>query len=110
MSEDLWTIVERKLEERAGNFSKSTSYLEYFDDIIATILSELVLCVDQTKITPELQAKINVLNQILQHSSINMSDLGNPLEGYKLAGIIELKEINSELRQMYMDAILNKNK
>ena len=104
---ELWSIVEKKLTERAGSFSKSTSYLEYYDDIIAFILKEVISLIDPSKITPEFQAKINILDSILQHASVNLNDISNPLEAYKVQGIIELKDINSELRQLYMNALLS---
>ena len=102
--DDLWSILEKKLSERTGSFSRSTSYLEYYNDIIAHVLMDMVSLIEPEKITPSIQAKINILSAILEHSSINLNDISNPMEGYKVEGIIEMKDINHELRQLYMSA------
>jgi len=105
---ELWDIVEQKITERSGSVSRSTSYLEYYNDILAFILIDMISCIDPETITPSMQAKINILNTILEHSSINLNDILNPMEGYKVAGLIEVKDINAEIRQMYVSAIQQK--
>jgi hypothetical protein len=105
----LWDIVEQKTTKRSGSVSRSTSYLEYYNDILAHILIDIISCINSESITPSMQAKIDILNTILEHSSIDINDISNPLEGYKVAGLIEVKDINKEIRQMYMNAILNSN-
>jgi len=105
---DLWTILEKDLEKRTGSLSKNVSYLEYFTDIIALILKDVINILPSESISPELQIKINVLNSILEHSSINLdSILNNPLELWKIQGIIDLKDINTELREVYMNALMS---
>jgi len=105
MSNDpLWSIVEKE----SGNVSKNISYSEYYLDILGTVLSELVSCVDQTKITSELQAKIDVLNQILKYSSIDMNRLSDTDQTFKVSGIIELKNTNAQIRQLYLNKLFNK--
>jgi len=104
---DLWSILEKDLEKRTGSLSKNISYLEYMVDITSLILKEVIATLPLESITPELQTKINILNTILEHSSINLDNiLNNPLESWKIQGIIDLKDINTELRQLYLSAKL----
>ena len=104
---DLWSILEKDLEKRTGSLSKNISYLEYMVDITSLILRDIISTLPQESITSELQAKLNILNTILEHSSINLDNiLNNPLESWKIQGIIDLKDINTELRQFYLSAKL----
>jgi len=104
---DLWQIVERNLVSRSGSLSKNISYLEYMVDLVAIVLKDVASTLPQESITLELQAKLNILSTILEHSSINLDNiLNNPLESWKIQGIIDLKIINTELRQLYLSAKL----
>ena len=94
---DLWQIVEKDLEKQTGSLSKNVSYLEYYSDILGLILKEMVSILPPESITPQLQAKVNILSTILEHSSIDLSNISSPLEIWKVGGIIDLKKINTLL-------------
>jgi len=102
---EMWDILEKDLEKQTGSLSKNVSYLEYYSDILGLVLKDIITTLPPESITPQLQAKINILNTILEHSSINLDNiLNNPLESWKIQGIIDLKDINTELREMYISA------
>jgi len=99
---DLWSIVENDLIKRSGALSKNISFLEYYTDIISLILKDVVAILPPESITPQLQAKLNILSTILEQSSIDLNLIESPYEYWKVGGIIELKKLNNDLRQLYL--------
>ena len=84
--EILWEIVQRQVEERIGSILKLLSYTEIQIDIMANLLMDITQVVneiDSTKITPDIQLKIDSLQQILQFSSINFSQIDSSRENYR---------------------------
>lgn len=106
MSKRLEKLVEEIMIRQAGNIPILLGYLEHQLDLLSALVKDLSEIVDQTKITPEIQERLNHLNQILAQSSINFDNLSHPMESYKLPGVVDKKRILRNIQARYLDAKL----
>jgi len=107
--EILWEIVQRQVEERIGSILKLLSYTEIQIDIMANLLMDITQVVneiDSTKITPETQLKIDSLNQILQFSSINFSQIDSSRENYKIPTTVYYKSELRDIQNPYLNLVV----
>jgi len=104
---DLWELVQQDLEKKVGNINRLTSYTEFNIDLLSKLLLDIIPLLDQTKINSETQNRINILQKIMQYSSVDFTNLDSPTENYKFDGLIQAKEITAEVRQKYIKAIIN---
>lgn len=110
MSEqELWNIIEEKVKQRVGSTLKLLSYIEIYNDLLAQLIMDLSRIVDQTKITPDIQSRLDSLEQILTHSSIDFDDLAlnSPYEVYKIPMSIMLKQEMRKIQKPYLDIVLH---
>ena len=109
--EILWDIVQRQVEERIGSLLKLLSYTEIQIDIMANLLidmTQVINAIDSTKITSEIQLKIDSLNQMLQFSSIDFSNLSDARENYKVPTTVYYKSELRDIQEPYLNLVIPK--
>jgi hypothetical protein len=79
-------------------------YLENALDIQAKLIQDLFSIVDQTKITADIQARLDVLNRVLTYSSIDFTSLNGPLMKNLIDTLVETKEDTRILQGRYFKA------
>jgi hypothetical protein len=98
-------VVEKRFNE-IGPTPMLLGYMEHQQDLIGQLVLDLVAIADPAKITPDMQKRIEKLNDVMQHSSINFSDLENPLESYKIPDLIRIKQQIRLLQIEYLQALV----
>jgi len=104
--EQLWDIVQKQVENRIGSLLKVLSYAEIQIDIISQLVVDLSKIVDTEKITPDVQIKLDSLEQILKYSAIDFSNLSSIRENYKIPMSVALKSIMRNIQKPYLDIVL----
>jgi predicted translin family RNA/ssDNA-binding protein len=77
-------------------------YTEHQIDLMAVIIKELAALIDPANITPELQRKLDMLELLIAHSSVDFNNLDSPLEGYKIPGAVNLKAYTRQVQGKYL--------
>jgi hypothetical protein len=87
----------------------SLAYVEHQIDLLNSLVLDLVTIVDQTKITTEMQDKINNLIETMRYSSIDFDNLSSPFENYKIPSMIELKQHTRGVQKRYLKKQMEEN-
>lgn len=86
---------EKELQQIAASMLPSpmisTAYVEHQMDLISSLLMDLFARLDPESLTPDIQAKLSYLQQAMTFSSVDFSNLSEPLQSYKLPAMIEKK-------------------
>jgi len=106
MGEDLWKIIGVKKEKQSGDILRSLTFIDYYLDLLSKIIVDITSQIDVTLLTPEAQDRLNKLNIILQHSSIDFSRIDEIDQAFKINGIIDEKDVNNQLRELYLNALM----
>lgn len=77
-------------------------YLEHQLDLIGRLVLDLFA--NQTSLSADVQSRLNDLNQLLQYSSIDFSNITSQLESYKIPNATALKEETRKIQKKYLDA------
>lgn len=77
-------------------------YLEHQLDLISKLVVDLASLVDSNNITPEIQERLDMLNGLLNHSSVNFNNLASPLESYKIPKATDLKAYTRKIQKRYL--------
>lgn len=99
---------QRKEELRQAAMEKMPSpiivlaYMEHYLDLVGKLVKDLSTIVDETKITSEIQARLDLLDLVLAQSSIDFENLESPLESYKIPNTADIKHYVAKTRQRYM--------
>lgn len=99
-------LVVEELEKAIGNWTVLVAYLEHQVDLQGNIINELAKIVDSSKITPELQALLDINKQVLANSSVDFSNLESPLEAYKFPKVITNKAVIRKVQEKYLSKVL----
>ncbi|AEO93680.1 gp422 [Bacillus phage G] len=104
IKEELRKIAESNLPESVIVIS----YMEHMLDLVATITKELSNLIDKEKISPELQLKLDMLESLLQYSSVDFANIENPMQAYKIPKTIELKNQTRKVQERYLKKQIEK--
>lgn len=90
-------------------------YLEHQLDLISKLVTDLASLIDPNNITPEVQKRLDMLNGLLNYSSVNFDNLTSPLESYKIPKAADLKSYTRKVQKRYLqkqieEGIFEKNK
>lgn len=103
---DLWDIVEKETQARLGNYTRIVSLLEYGIDLVSQTCLDLSRMVDQTKITPEIQGRLDALQLLLQYSSIDFDNINDPYNFWKIGLSAQSKQISREIQDLYLKNVI----
>lgn len=78
-------------------------YLEHQLDLMAKVIEDLTKLVDTSTMTAEEKNRIQALQGLLEHSSIDFEDLDNPLQSYKLPSAKGLKKRTRDVQRRYLE-------
>lgn len=78
-------------------------YLEHQIDLMAKVISDLLPLVDTASLSPDAQTRIEKLNEILTHSSVDFNNINSPLESYKIPTTVQLKGDTREVQKRYLN-------
>jgi predicted translin family RNA/ssDNA-binding protein len=76
--------------------------LEHYIDLVGTIVKDLSQIVDPAKVTPEMQSKLDMLDGLLEHSSVDFANIENPMQAYKIPKAIETKAHTRTVQSRYL--------
>lgn len=99
-------LVVEELEKAIGNWTVLVAYLEHQVDLQGHIIREIAKIVDAEKITPELQALLDLNSRVLASSSVDFANLESPLEAYKFPNVIANKAIIRKVQEKYLSKVL----
>jgi hypothetical protein len=104
----LENIVEEVMQRQVGNTAILLGYLEHQVDLLSKLVQDLAEIVDTTKITPEVQERLDKLGEVMTNSSIDFDNLEDPMQSYKLPGTVATKGKLRDVQLRYLQAKANR--
>lgn len=97
--EELRRVVVGRLPEPAVTIGYTENQL----DLVGKLVADLISLADPAKVTPEIQGRLDALNGLLAHSSVDFDGLaaGHPMEAGKLQKATDLKAYTRPQQERY---------
>lgn len=90
------------VEKEVGNLAQVLGLFEHQVDLMAQLILDLASIADQTKLTSEMQERINMLRAFMQNTSVDFSNLSDPFQSYRIPAAIESKARIRRIQEKYL--------
>lgn len=101
MSENVKNSLRQTASEMLPDPIIAMAYVEHQMDLISQIVIDLA---EDVTLPPEKKARVDMLKQIMVHSSIDFPNIEHPLQAYKVPKSVEYKGITRQVQERYLKA------
>lgn len=99
--EDIKKVLRETAKSELPDPIITLAYVEHQMDLMAQLIVDMA---ESQTLSAEATERLNMLKQLLEHSSVDFANLADPLQAYKIPKAIEYKENTRDVSIRYLMA------